>query len=179
MFTMGQSMHFNFIPIETPVPAYLGDPGSEQWVCYSYINFFAINDRVLIPAFGDIYENLDDNALNIIRQLLPGYTVKQFTFSHPDYYHFNWSGGFTHCFTHEISREDPVIPPSGIPTSKNIDAKNYDYYERFVSRNSITAGQGVVIKPGGFVLAKTDGEIRLQPGFTAEVGCFFRAQIAN
>ncbi|MFC1476742.1 agmatine deiminase family protein, partial [Fibrobacterota bacterium] len=95
-----------FIPIETPPPTQEDDPyGFPQWVYYSYINFQIVNDYVLVPVFGD---DLDEDAVNTIKQYMPGYKVKQFTLSYPEYFKFIYGGGYIHCYLHEINKEDVI-----------------------------------------------------------------------
>ena len=138
---------------------------------YTYTNSLILNNRVLVPTFN---KPEDAAALSIYESVMSDYTIVSYDCSG-----IIPLGGAIHCITHEINRANPVITTNGIPTDATIQAGAYDYFERFVSKGSITTEAGVSIEPGGFVIAKTDGTIYLEPGFTAKNGSFFRAHITN
>ncbi len=172
---------FNFIPIESPPPKWEIGPGGPDptWFFRSYVNFLIVNDHVLFPIYGEGYNDLDDAAISTVKSLLPGYKIKPFLLPLSEYDAFLYGGGYIHCYTHEINRENPVIPNNGNPIDEVISTGSYDYFEHFVSKGSLTTEPDVTIEPDGFVVAKTDGTVYLQPGFTAKNGSFFRASIAR
>lgn len=179
-YTSAWGRPYKFIQIELPEIEPNGEYNSKQYrspqtLFYTYINSLIVNNHILVPIYG---RPEDAAALQVYRSAMPGYTVSPYDCLDP------WPkmGGAIHCITHEINREGPVIPSEDIPTiptDANIPAGVYDYFERFVSKGSITTEAGVSIEPGGFVIAKTDGTIYLEPGFTAKNGSFFRAHITN
>jgi agmatine/peptidylarginine deiminase len=141
-------------------------------VFYTYTNSLIVNNYVLVPLYG-VAE--DQQALQIYKENMPAHRVVGYDCREIIQY-----GGAIHCITHEIARKHSLIPSSGqLPDTLTVPNGSYSSYERFVARNFISAGAGVSVKAGGFVVAKTAGTIRLKSGFSAKNGCFFRAYISN
>jgi agmatine deiminase len=89
--TNGQGKPYRVVRM--PMPKWDGETTK------TYTNSLIVNDKVLVPVYGDA---LDEQALNIYRTLMPGADVVGLDCS--DIIHLN---GAIHCITHEINA-DPL-----------------------------------------------------------------------
>ncbi|KAJ5104450.1 hypothetical protein NUU61_001797 [Penicillium alfredii] len=80
--------------IEEPDPRGLVKSADDE-LAASYVNFYFVNGGLVIPKFGD--DERDQNALQILQDLLPGRTIRQvYTNSIP------LTGGVLHCVTQQV-----------------------------------------------------------------------------
>ncbi|MGM0607668.1 MAG: agmatine deiminase family protein [Candidatus Muiribacteriota bacterium] len=88
--TNGNGESFNVVRI--PMPKYTG-------TSYSYTNSLIVNDKVLVPVYGF---DMDEEALDIYRENLPGYDVRGFDSSN-----IIGANGAIHCIT-KLVMSDPI-----------------------------------------------------------------------
>ncbi|GHA96629.1 agmatine deiminase family protein [Streptomyces chryseus] len=71
--TDARGRRLEIVELPEPEPAGLGRRGPE--FLSSYVNYYVVNDAVILPRFGD--RRADDRAASIVRDLHPGRTVVQ------------------------------------------------------------------------------------------------------
>jgi agmatine deiminase len=85
--------------IEEPDPRGLVESDHDE-LSASYVNFYFVNDGLIIPKFGD--EERDQNALEILQALLPERAIRQVYASA-----IPLTGGVLHCVTQQVLMVNP------------------------------------------------------------------------
>ncbi|KAJ6034639.1 hypothetical protein N7499_001858 [Penicillium canescens] len=85
--------------IEEPDPRGLVKSDHDE-LSASYVNFYFVNDGLIIPKFGD--EERDQNALEILQALLPERVIRQVYASA-----IPLTGGVLHCVTQQVLMVNP------------------------------------------------------------------------
>lgn len=91
---------FNVVRIPMPPIYYIGT----NIVTSSYTNSLIINNKVLVPIYGDSLVNLDTTALNIYKELMPDYEVVGINSAE-----VIKSNGAVHCITKTHFKKNPLV----------------------------------------------------------------------
>lgn len=100
--TDAQGRSFEIIPIEQPPAAHYGDMILTQ----SYLNFYFVNDGIILPLFGGENSHTDQAAVETLTKVFPDRTIETIDGSV-----VARGGGNVHCLTQQV----PVGEPACIP----------------------------------------------------------------